>query len=48
LDIIVTGSIMLCDTLIEAGLVDEYCLFAYPVVQGRGRRPFPEGLSCRS
>ena len=32
----VTGSITLCDTLIIAGLVDEYRLFVYPVVQGRG------------
>lgn len=43
-DIVVTGSIMLCHTLIEAGLVDEYRLFVYPVVQGRGRRLFPEGF----
>jgi dihydrofolate reductase len=40
-DIVVTGSITLCHTLIEAGLVDEYRLFVYPVVQGRGRRLFP-------
>jgi dihydrofolate reductase len=43
-DIVVTGSIMLCHTLIEAGLVDEYRLFVYPVVQGRGRRLFPDGF----
>jgi dihydrofolate reductase len=43
-DIVVTGSITLCHTLIEAGLVDEFRLFVYPVVQGRGRRLFPEGL----
>lgn len=43
-DIVVTGSITLCHTLIEAGLVDEYRLFAYPVVQGRGRRLFPDGF----
>jgi dihydrofolate reductase len=43
-DIVVTGSIMLCHTLIKAGLVDEYRLFVYPVVQGRGRRLFPEGF----
>lgn len=42
-DIVVTGSIRLCHTLIEAGLVDEYRLFVYPTVQGRGRRLFPEG-----
>jgi dihydrofolate reductase len=43
-DIVITGSITLCHTLIEAGLVDEYRLFVYPVVQGRGRRLFPEGF----
>ncbi len=43
-DIVVTGSITLCHALIEAGLVDEYRLFVYPVVQGgRGRRLFPPG-----
>jgi dihydrofolate reductase len=44
LDITVTGSITLCHTLIKAGLVDEYRLFVYPVVQGRGRRLFPDGF----
>ncbi|MET8213428.1 dihydrofolate reductase family protein [Streptomyces sp. NPDC005373] len=42
-DIVLTGSITLAHTLIEAGLVDEYRLFVYPVVQGRGRRLFPDG-----
>ena len=45
-DIVVTGSITLCHALIEAGLVDEYRLFAYPVVQGCGRRLFPEGTEA--
>jgi dihydrofolate reductase len=43
-DIVVTGSIGLCHTLIQAGLVDEYRLFTYPVVQGAGRRLFPDGF----
>ncbi len=43
-DIVVTGSITLCHTLINAGLVDEYRLFVYPAVQGRGRRLFPDGF----
>ena len=42
-DIVLTGSIKLCHTLIEAGLVDEFRLITYPVVQGRGRRLFPDG-----
>jgi dihydrofolate reductase len=43
-DIVATGSITLCHTLIEGGLVDEFRLFVYPVVQGRGRRLFPDGV----
>jgi riboflavin biosynthesis pyrimidine reductase len=43
LDIVVTGSITLTHALIRAGLVDEYRLFVYPSVQGRGRRLFPDG-----
>jgi dihydrofolate reductase len=46
-DIVVTGSITLCHALIESSLVDEYRLFVYPVVQGRGRRLFPDGFECR-
>jgi dihydrofolate reductase len=45
-DIGVTGSIRLCHALIAAGVVDEYRLFVYPVVQGRGRRLFPEGFEA--
>src|ERR671921_743078 len=44
-DIVTTGSITLVHTLIAAGLVDEYRLFVYPVVLGRGRRLFPEATS---
>ena len=44
-DIVTTGSITLVHALIGAGLVDEYRLFVYPVVLGRGRRLFPEGTS---
>ena len=43
-DIVITGSITLCHTMIKAGLVDEYRLFVYPAVQGRGRRLFPDGF----
>lgn len=42
-DIVLTGSITLTHTLVAAGLIDEYRLFVYPVVQGRGRRLFPDG-----
>lgn len=43
-DIIVTGSITLCHALLEATVVDEVRLLVYPVVQGRGRRLFPDGF----
>ena len=47
-DIVLTGSISLAHTLIAAGLVDEFRLFVYPAVQGRGRRLFPDGLPAPS
>ncbi|WP_443094591.1 dihydrofolate reductase family protein [Rothia koreensis] len=42
-DIVCTGSISLVHALVPSGLVDEYRLFTYPAVQGRGRRLFPDG-----
>jgi dihydrofolate reductase len=41
-DIVTTGSIRLARALIAAGLVDEYRLFVYPVVLGRGERLFAD------
>lgn len=41
----VTGSITLVHGLIEAGLVDEYRLFVYPVVVGRGRWLFEDATN---
>jgi dihydrofolate reductase len=44
-DIVLTGSISLAHAMVAAGVVDEYRLFVFPVVQGRGRRLFPDGVS---
>ena len=44
-DIVATGSMTLVHGLIAAGLVDEYRLFVYPVVVGRGTRLFAEGAA---
>lgn len=41
-DAILTGSIRLAHTLIEADLVDEYRMFVHPHWQGRGRGFFPD------
>ena len=47
-DIVLTGSITLAHSMIEAGLVDEYRLFTYPAVQGRGRRLSPTASASSS
>jgi dihydrofolate reductase len=44
-DIVVTGSITLVHQLIPLGLVDEYRLFVYPVVLGRGARLFEDATN---
>jgi dihydrofolate reductase len=41
-DIVVTGSITLVHDLVARRLVDEYRLFVYPVVVGRGARLFED------
>jgi dihydrofolate reductase len=41
----VTGSMSLMPELVAGGVVDEYRLFVYPVVLGRGRRLFADATS---
>jgi dihydrofolate reductase len=41
-DVLVNGSVQLCQTLIEAGLVDELRLMVFPVVLGGGKKLFSD------
>lgn len=43
-DIVITGSVTLVHSLLETGIVDVLRLFVFPVVQGHGRRLFPDDL----
>ena len=43
-DIVITGSVALVHSLLPTGIVDQVRLFVYPVVQGHGRRLFPDDL----
>ena len=42
----VTGSISVVHALMRANLVDEYRLFVYPVLSGRGRNLMPSGSTA--
>lgn len=43
-DIAIHGSGKLINSLMPAGVIDEYRLMIHPVVVGKGQRLFPEGL----
>ena len=43
LNIVIDGSSVLVHTLAEHDLIDEYSLWVYPVVLGRGKKLFSEG-----
>jgi dihydrofolate reductase len=43
--IVATGSLSLMPALVAGGVVDEYRLFVYPVVLGRGRRLFEDATN---
>jgi dihydrofolate reductase len=47
-DILVFGSADLVNTLTQLDLVDEYRLMVFPVVVGKGKRLFEEGLGTKS
>ena len=47
-DILVFGSADLVNTLTQHDLVDEYRLMVFPVVVGRGKRLFAEGLDTKA
>ena len=46
-DMVVWGSLTLADSLTREGLVDEYRLQICPVVLGRGKRLFKDGLATQ-
>jgi dihydrofolate reductase len=43
-DLILSGSSTLTSTLLENGLADEALLIVYPVLLGKGKRFFREGI----
>lgn len=44
-NILIDGSSVLVHTLAEHDLIDEYSLWVYPLVLGKGKKLFPDGLS---
>ena len=46
-DIVATGGVQLVQALVATGLVDEYRLFVFPVVVGRGARLFESEVPLR-
>jgi len=46
LDLLVMGSGVLAESLMQRGLVDEYMLLIHPLVLGSGRRLFEHGAPC--
>jgi dihydrofolate reductase len=46
-DMVLWGSLMLAGSLVREGLVDEYRLQVLPVVLGRGKRLFEDGLPAQ-
>jgi dihydrofolate reductase len=43
-DIRIAGSATLVQSLMKAGLIDEYLLLVHPIVRGRGKRLFKDGM----
>jgi riboflavin biosynthesis pyrimidine reductase len=47
-NIVVTGSAELAQSLMQHNLIDEYRLFLTPVVVGRGKRLFTDGIDAQT
>ncbi len=46
-EIQIEGSAILVQSLMEADLIDEYRLLVHPVIMGKGKRFFKEGMNTR-
>jgi dihydrofolate reductase len=44
-DILMFGSATLVQSLMDTDLIDEYRLLVHPIIMGRGKRPFKEGMA---
>ncbi len=44
-DILIEGSATLVESLVQAGLVDEFRFMVHPVIAGSGKRFFQDGMS---
>ena len=44
-DILICGSATLVQSLMAADLIDEYRFLVHPIVMGRGKRPFKDGMA---
>ncbi len=44
-DILVNGSAQLVSLLLDEGLIDELRLMVFPIVLGKGKRLFPDGIA---
>jgi dihydrofolate reductase len=47
-DVVIHGSAMLVNSLLQLGLIDEYRLMVFPLVRGGGKRLFHDGADTKT